>query len=261
MRLSVRSGVLIASLLAALAAPAAAFGDAQVRFVHAVPMLGKASLAVDGHEIGQAGFAQATDFASVPSGNARLVVSLDGKPVLRARRDLADGGRYSVVAMAAKPAELRIFRDDAAAAGVARMRVIHAAPELGMPDLAVDGKVVTRRLAYTKATPYWGLPPGTHTLKVTSPSGRSVVAPDQLPLAAGTASTVLVVGSGGERVRPLVLTDAETAPGSAPQTGLGGLAQSPGPNWTLAAIAALAAGAAGLGAYRLLARRRHLPRA
>jgi hypothetical protein len=257
MRLSLRSGVLLAAITAALVAPSAAFGDAQVRFIHTVPMLGAASLDVNGTTVGSASFAKATPYATVPSGNVHLVVSMGGKPVLKASHKLKDGGLYSVVAEAAKPAKLYVYRDDTAAAGVARMRVIHAAPELGSPDVAVDGKVVAKHVKYTSATAYWGLPPGTHTVAVTDPSsGKPVIAPDQVPLAAGTASTILVVGSGGEKVQPVLVTDSDSAPSSAPETGLGGLAPGQGPNWALAAIVALAAGLAGLGAHRLVHGRR-----
>ncbi len=253
MRLSLRSGVLLAGITAALVAPSAALGDAQVRFIHTVPMLGPASLSVDGTSVGTAGYAKATPYVTVSSGKARLVVSMNGKPVLHARHALASGGRYSIVAEAAKPAALHVYRDDGAKAGVARVRIIHAAPELGRPDLTVDGKVVAKRVPYTTATRYWGLPPGTHTVAVTNPSsGKPVIAPAKVPLAAGTASTVLVVGSGGEKVDPVLVTDADTAPSSAPETGLGGLARSSGPDWPLALLAAIGAGVAGLGVRRLL---------
>jgi Domain of unknown function (DUF4397) len=253
MRLSLRSGVLLAGITAALVAPSAAFGDAQVRFIHTVPMLGPASLSVSGTTVGSAAYAKATKYATVPSGDVKLVVSMGGKPVLHSSHQLKSGGLYSVVAEAAKPAELHVYRDDTAAAGVARMRVIHAAPELGSPDLSVDGKVVAKDVPYTAATQYWGLPPGTHTVTVTNPSsGKPVIPPDHIPLAAGTASTVLVVGSGGEKVKAVLVSDSETAPSGAPATGLGGLARAPGPNWPLALIAAFAAGLAGLGAHRLL---------
>ncbi len=218
-------------------------------------MLGAATLSVDGASVGTAEFAHASDFAAVPSGKARLKVSVGGKSVLGASRQLRDGRRYSVIAMAGSPPELRVFKDDRAAPNVARLRVIHAAPELGSPDLTVDGKLVAKGLRYTDATGYWGLPPGDHTLEVTNPAtGQPVMAPTGVPLAAGTASTVLVVGSGGERVRPVLLTDADAVPSAAPATGLGGLAEAPGPDWLLAALAAaLAAGVFGFGVHLLMA--------
>jgi hypothetical protein len=214
---------------------------------------------VDGTSVGKAGFGQASDYATVPSGKADLSVSLGGKPLLDATHVLRDGRRYSVIAMASSPPKLRVYADDEAAPGVARMRVIHAAPELGKPDLTVDGKVVGERVPFETATRYWGLPPGDHTLEVTNPaSGKPVIAPTQVPLAAGTASTVLVVGSGGEKVRSVLVTDSDAAPSAAPATGLGGLAPHDGPNWPLAAIAALVTGIAALGVFRVLIARGRL---
>ncbi|MGI8716153.1 MAG: hypothetical protein ACR2NR_23820 [Solirubrobacteraceae bacterium] len=44
------------------------------------------------------------------------------------------------------------------------MRVIHRAPELGSPELTVDGKQAGKSLSYRQATPYLALPAGLHTL-------------------------------------------------------------------------------------------------
>ncbi len=226
-------------------------------------MLGTATLSVDGASVGTAGFGEASHFATVPSGKVRLAVTQSDKPILEASKELRPGSRYTVVALAGSPPELRAYRDDSAAANVARLRVIHAAPELGKPDLTLDDKVVARQVPFAAATPYWGLPPGNHTLAVTNPSsGKPVIAPKRVPLAAGTASTVLVVGSGGERLRPVLVTDSQAAPTGAPETGLGGLAPKPGgPDWALAALAAVAMGLLLLGAQLIVARRRRAPRA
>ena len=133
--------------------------------------------------------------------------------------------------------------------------MVHAAPELGDANLALNGKVVAKRAAYTDATQYWTLPPGAEKLTVLDPSSKKMaLGMRSVPLAAGTSTTAYVVGSRGERVKVVLVDDATTAPAAAPQTGLGGLATADGggPNWAAAAAAALAVG----GAVAILRRRR-----
>ena len=68
-------------------------------------------------------------------------------------------GRYTVVALAGSPPELRAYRDDSAAPNIARLRVIHAAPELGKPDLTLDGKVVAKQVPSRRPPPTGGCLP------------------------------------------------------------------------------------------------------
>ena len=228
--------------------------DSSVRFVHAVPGVGEATLAVGGKEIGAAGFGEATDRAAVPAGPATLELSAPEGVKLTAGQDLKAGRSYLVVALTTDDGgELRIFRDRGAKANLARLRIIHAAPELGEADFTIDGEVIAKDAAYTDATDYIELQPGEYQVNVESPkTGESVLA-DTVPLASGTSDTALLVGSQGEQARIVVIEDDVAAPRGAPETGLGGLApRDDGPNWTLAIVAAFAAGGIGV----LIARRR-----
>lgn len=223
--------------------------------MHAVPGVGEATLAVGGHEIGGAGFGEATDQVPVPAGPAALELSAPDGVQLSADQDLKAGRSYLVVALTTdQGGELRIFRDRGAKANLARLRMIHAAPELGEANIAIDGEVVAKDAAYTDATDYIELQPGEYQMDVESPETGETVLVDRVPLASGTSDTALVVGSQGEQARIVVVEDDVAAPGGAPETGLGGLApREDGPNWALAIVAAaLAAGGAGV----LIARRR-----
>ena len=87
--------------------------------------------------------------------------------------------------------------------------MVHAAPELGDADLALDGKVVAPNAGYTDATQYWTLPPGREELTVQAPgSDEMALGMRSLPLTAGTATSAFVVGSGGERVKVVLVDDA-----------------------------------------------------
>jgi hypothetical protein len=86
-------------------------------------------------------------------------------------------------------------------------------------------------------------------------TGNPAVPPQQIPLAAGTTSSLVVLGSRGEPVQTLLLTDGSAAPAAAPQTGFGGIAED-GSSWVAALLAALLAGALGGAVFLAVGRRR-----
>ena len=230
---------------------------AKVRFVHAVPGVGEASLRAGDSEVGSATFGKATAFADVPAGDVTLNLEADGG-TLEADEQLQAGRTYTVIALAqGQSGELRVYPDGSPKPNTARLRMIHAAPELGSPEFSLNGEVVSQGATYKEATAYWDLQPGTYRAVLANPeTGDPAVPPGQLPLAAGTTSTLVVLGSRGEPVQTLLLTDGTAAPATAPQTGFGGLAGDDGPSWAAALLAALCAGAAGGAAYLVMSRRR-----
>lgn len=243
------------------ASPAlAAQGDAEVRFVHAVPGVGTATVSVGGKEAGEVGFGETSDQIPVPAGPSDLELVAPGGVELTATEELDPARGYLVAALATEDgAELRLFRDQPAAEGGALLRVIHAAPELGDADLTVDGEVVSEQAAYNSGTGYLDLQPGTYEVAAEAPGSGEAVVSEDVQLAAGTSDTVLVVGSRGEQTRMVVVEDDVAAPTGAPQTGLGGLAGG-GPDWLAAIIASIAAGALGLLGVSLASRRGRLRR-
>lgn len=245
------------------AAPASASSvDSTVRFVHAVPGVGDVTLSVNGTEIETAGFGDPSDQVTVPSGDDSFEVSAPDGVKLSAEQNLAPGASYLVIAMKTdKSAEIRFFKDRDAKAGVARLRMIHAAPELGDANILLDDKVVAKGASYTDATDYLQLDPGDYRITVANPKNDETVVAGTAPLAAGTSETALVVGSQGEVAKIMLVQDDVAAPGAAPETGLGGLARTDGtgPDLPLAVLAALVAGLLGLGVVRLRTRGRGRP--
>jgi hypothetical protein len=250
------TSLLLSTALLILVLPGTALGSAQIRFLHAVPGVGEATLTADGQPVGSAAFGRVSAAAAVDAGPATFVLEAPGGVTLTKRAKLAEGASYTVVGLASgNSAELDVYRNGAADPGRARLRMIHAAPELGDANLALNGKVVAERAGYTEATQYWTLPPGREKLTVLDPSSEEMaLGMRSISLAAGTATSAYVVGSSGERVKVVLVDDTTTAPAAAPATGLGGLAlrDGGGPNWALAAAAALAVG----GVIALLRRRR-----
>jgi uncharacterized protein DUF4397 len=257
------SACIIVACLFLLSAPAAeTFGATSVRFVHAVPNAGTGELTVsvggsDRNIGGGIRFGQVSDYVRVPSGAAKLEVKgSNGRRVARSAADLAGGARYTAVLMARDGgASMRLYRDGRPPAGRSSVRVIHASPELGKVDLRLDGEVVGKGLAFHQATPYRLVEPGKYDLAVrrAGSGGAALASRPRTTLTAGTASTAFLLGSRGERVSVVVASDSTVAPGQAPETGLGGLADDGGPSWTLIALVALLAGSLGGGAYLLTA--------
>lgn len=238
------------SLLAVSAADASAL---ELRFLHAAAGAGPLTLSAGTRPVdGPVSFGRATEYVSVPGGSVALSAASEDGRVLAKGREALRRARHTVIATRSDGrVRLRTYRDGRAAGGVARVRVIQAAPELGTIELALDGRRLGRDLAPGDATRYSAVEPGTYDLRATRPGGGGgdLASRPRVSLTAGTASTAFVVGSGGEPTSIVVANDASVAPTRPPATGLGGL--SGGAPWALAAAAALAAGALGLGLFRL----------
>jgi hypothetical protein len=165
---------------------------------------------------------------SAPFGDVtRYVASPVGKVRLRHRdptggKDLEldahveNGRRYTVAAAGLRGREvLRIFPEASARASTALVRVVHLAPELGSPDLQVDGTTVARAFPYLAKTPYTPLTPGKHTLSAMNPRSHSTVISADVTLRRGMVSTAYVVGGAGMATRAVLTSDARAAAGAA----------------------------------------------
>jgi Domain of unknown function (DUF4397)/LysM domain len=192
--------------------PAEAFAKAVVRFVHAVPGVGKAEVSVnDGsgpEKVGAIGFGQATGFHSVRSGAFQWSLSGGGKTLAKGTTTVGNGAYDLVVLEQNSQVKLGVYKARGGKPGTALVRVIHAAPELGSPELTVDGKVAVKSLAYTKATPYVPLAAGTHNLGADRPGDKTpLVSSAHLTVQNGESYSAVVVGTRGQRVRVVPLLD------------------------------------------------------
>jgi Domain of unknown function (DUF4397) len=146
------------------------------------------------------------------AGPFRLGLRVGGKIVSTVKARLADGAHYTVLALApASGPKLVVVPDGTGKAGTARVRVIHAAPELGSPNVVVDGKTVARGFRFGAISPYFALTPGKHSFAAMRPKvSMPVLSASDVPLAAGSATTILVVGTRGQKTR-FVLTHDPSA--------------------------------------------------
>lgn len=267
MRSGVASGrwaiALIATLLMLLVGPAAsASGDAGVRFVQAVPGAERFLQlhAVEGRISQGVGrpveFGDVGGYAPVPAGRVTFELRGPGdRRLASVTAPVRDGQRYTIVALGDGASQLRVLKDGGARGGTSRLRVVHAAPELGGVDVSLGERQVASSIGFRDVAPYTTVEPGAYAVTVSRPDdGSPLAARGAMPFTAGTSSTAFVVGSAGEPLRVVVASDRAAAPRGAPATGLGGLSRDESP-LGLALLVALLAGAAGAAAYVALTTR------
>lgn len=199
-------------LFAFLAWPVHALAKAGVRFVHAVPGAKEADLTVEqGGErskVGRARFGEDTQVRTLRPGPMRWILSSGGDEVASGDATLADGPHTAVAVPRGSGLELRLFRDAREAPrGKARVRVIHASPEFGMPDLLVDGRRVARKLAFGKATPYLTLSPGRHDFAAVRSGSTEALLTKGVRLRGNTTTNAVVIGTRGEPARVISISD------------------------------------------------------
>ena len=250
-------------MLVALPA-ASALASARVKLVNArggdAPVRLEVTVAGQRAPVGGAtAFGRAGDAVEVPAGDAELKLTGGTGSGVSAlvRKPLADGASYTAIAIpkGERGAALVVLRNGTAIAGQAKLRLVHAAPELGSPDFRLGDRTIAQRLGFRSPTKYVTVDPGTYRLAVARPGGGDAVFERRVSLSAGTATTVVAAGSGGSPQRLIEAHDSTVTPEGAPETGQGGLAQERAAAWLVALLAALAAGATG-GAVQLARTRR-----
>jgi Domain of unknown function (DUF4397)/LysM domain len=204
--------------------PAESAAKALVRFVHGVPGVGRATVDVnDGtgnQDVGSIGFAQSTAWHSIRSGRFRWTLQGGGKSLASGTATVGNGAYDIVVLERRMKVWLGIYKAQAGRPGTSLVRVIHGAPELGAPELTVDGKEAVKRLSYRQATPYVPLPAGTHTLGAMRPGSTTPLVSDaHMSVVSDKSYSAIVLGTRGQRVRVVSLVDrgAPLARKSAPK--------------------------------------------
>jgi X-X-X-Leu-X-X-Gly heptad repeat protein len=182
--------------------PAQSLAKALVRFIHGVPGVGRATVSIDGRPIGSVAFAQSTSWHSVRSGSFRWTLT-NGAKTLASGTSTVGSGAYDIVVLEkASSVWLGVYRAQGGHGGASLVRVIHGAPELGSPELTIDGRDAVTSLAYTQATPYVSLSPGT-----LRPGSSTAGVGATVSLKPGVAYSAVVLGTRGEQVRVVELVD------------------------------------------------------
>jgi Domain of unknown function (DUF4397)/LysM domain len=198
--------------------PALASAEALVRFIHAVPGVGTATVDVNSgsgsQDVGSIGFGQVTPFKSLRSGSFRWSLTGGGK-VLATGTSTVGNGVYDIVILdnpSGSGVELGVYKAAGAKAGTSLVRVIHAVPELGSPMFMLDMHTMANRLPYVHATPYFSIMPGVYSFSAMKPwemkpGDPTLVDAKGVHFASGVAYSAIVVGSRGQRVRVVRVVD------------------------------------------------------
>jgi Domain of unknown function (DUF4397)/LysM domain len=203
---------LVLGMCAWLLLPAQALGRALVRFVHAVPGVGTATVKVTTGagetDLGSIGFAQTTPWRSIRSGSFHWALAGGGKTLAQGSATVGNGAYDIIVLDKASGVALGIYQARPGKPGTSLLRVIHAAPELGSPELTLDSRPAVKSLSFTQATPYLSVNPGVHALGAMRPGDSTpLVSGTHIKLIPGIAYSAVVVGSRGQRVRIVTLID------------------------------------------------------
>jgi hypothetical protein len=188
--------------------PAQAFARALIRFIHAVPGVGTATVKVDGETVGSIGFGQVTPWRSVRSGSFHWSLTAGGKTLVSGSATVGSAAYDIVVLDKPSGVALGLYRARDGRPGTSLLRVIHAAPELGAPELMLDAKPAVASLAFTQATPYLSITPGVHTLSAVRRATKTpLVSGAHVRLVPDRAYSAIVVGSRGQMVRVVTVVD------------------------------------------------------
>ena len=198
--------------------PAESLAAALVRFIHAVPGVGAATVTVrtaDGSQsFGSVSFGQQTPFRSIRAGSFRWTLTDAGKVLATGTSTVSDG-TYDLAILSTSQGtgvRLGVYRSAGNRGQMALVRVIHAAPELGAPMFMLDASTFASRLQYGRATRYYSVQPGRYSFSamkpwLMKPGDPTLVDQRGVRFSPGQAYTELVIGSRGQMVRIVRLVD------------------------------------------------------
>jgi hypothetical protein len=199
-------------------------------------------------------FGEVGRYTEIPAGQVTFELRGPGRAA-GVEQTLRNGAHYTVVATPSDDEPLMVLQEGRAEGGTSRLRVVHAAAELGRVDVRVGDRRVANGVGTGDVTAYTTVEPGAYPLSVTNPQdGSTIAARGAVTLTAGTSSTAFVIGTGGEPVEAIVASDRMAVPRGAPATGLGGLADDDS-HVLLALLAGFLAALAGAAAYVALTAR------
>lgn len=190
--------------------------DAQARFVHASPDAPAIDVIADGRAIvTNLAFPNVTPYVALPASGTCVAVAPTGSttPVVPAALlNFTSASKQTAVILgqaAGSPAlSVAVFSDETTppAADKAKIRVIHASPDLGNVDVLSGDTAIVTNLAFGAASDFIEVAAGTLSLKV-NPTGTttSALGPIDLTLSGGQIVTVVLRGKNADKTLGLTL--------------------------------------------------------
>lgn len=205
-----RSTALMMVFLAALVLGSPVFAqdqEAKVRVAHLSPDAPNVDVYVNDEpvsELTDVPYKTVSPYLSLPAGDQNVKIYPTGdtsEPVVEADVSLQDGESYTIGAvglMQDGSLAAQVYEDENThpTEGNARLRVIHAAPDVDSVDIAPeDGPELFTDLGFPSATRYEEVPRGTYTLVATAVgSSEEQLIISDAPLSGGTTYTAIAVG-------------------------------------------------------------------
>src|SRR5919112_166243 len=192
----------------ALVAPAFAQGadQAQVRVAHLAPDAPNVDVYVNGDPVlTDVPYTTVSDYLSLPAGTQQVTVYATGdttSPVIDTPVKLTAGGAYTVAAVglvADGSLTAQVYQDELRdpASGNAKVRVVHASPDVGPVDVVPQGgQALVSGLAFPQASPYAEVPAGTYTLDVNAAgTKKTALTVPNAKLASGGVYSAFAIGT------------------------------------------------------------------
>jgi hypothetical protein len=205
-------------------------GQAQVRVAHFSPDAPAVDIYIDGKKrLTGLPYQQVSDYLNLPEGSHTFAIrATNTDPTSKAAIEVSQplkGGKAYTVAAIGKLASIKgaLFEDDRTppAAGKAKVRVIHAAPDVPSVDVAAKGgATLFKALTFPTASPYIEVDATDYDLQVKKAGTEDVLLNRQLQLTSGGVYTIAAVGGANQPVSLKGLIDL--TPGSAAATPAGG---------------------------------------
>lgn len=213
---------LVATVL--VSSPAFAQNDeAQVRVAHLSPDAPNVDVYVNDAPVNQltnVPFGTVSSYLPLPAGPQDVKVFAAGdtsEPVIEANVELQNGAAYTIGAVGlVRDGSLKaqVYEDDTSlpTEGNAKLRVVHAAPDVGAVDIGPQGgQDLFTELGFPNATRYNEVPAGTYTLEGTDTElGQIAFSIPDVTLSANTVYTAFATGLSEEGTFTVKLVEDAT---------------------------------------------------
>ena len=193
--------------------------DARIRVAHFSPDAPAIDIYVDGKKrLTNVPYEGVSDYLSLALGSHTFEVRAtgttpDSPAAFKTTADLEASSAYTVAAVG-KIAKLegRVYRDNLTppGAGKAKVRILHAAPEIGPVDGAVkNGQVLFPKLVFPNASPYAEVTAGTYDLEARKAGSKDTILQAAVPLEPGSIYTIAAIGGGAQPARLKLIRDLD----------------------------------------------------
>ena len=169
-------------------------------------------------------------YLQLPAGTRNLKAYAAGdtsQPLIETEVDLRSGGSYTVGAVGLAvdgSLSARIYEDDNVlpAPGNAKLRVIHAVPDVASVDISArDGEPLFTALGFPNATGYVEVPAGTYALDVNAAgTDASAFVVPEATFSEGAVYSAFAVGQAEDRTLEVLVTEDSGSSGGGDATSL-----------------------------------------